>query len=119
MTGYGFALVLALGILALLGWLLRTRRLREKYAILWGALAVVICVFGAVPRLAFGIALFVGVQTPVNVLLSAAVVVLLLVTVQLSSEFSGTEEEMRTVAETVALLQLRVDELEQLQERDS
>lgn len=119
MTGYGFALVLAVATILLIGWLLRTRRLREKYAILWIALALAICVLGAMPRLVFAVAAFSGVQTPVNVLLSGAIVVLLLVTVQLSSELSGLEEETRTVAESVALLQLRVDELEQLQDHDS
>jgi hypothetical protein len=112
MTGYIFALVLALATLLLLLWLLRARRLREKYAILWIGLAVGVCVLGAFPRFLFVIASFSGVETPVNVLFSGSIVVLLLVSVQLSSEVSNLEEETRTVAEAVALLQARVDDLE-------
>jgi hypothetical protein len=111
-SGYPFALVLAVATLGLLGWLLRTRRLREKYAFLWFGLAVGICVLGAFPEALFGVASFSGVETPVNVLFSGAIVVLLLVSVQLSSEMSQLEEETRTVAEAIALLQARVDELE-------
>lgn len=112
MTGYLFALVLALGTLALLLWLLRARRLREKYAFLWVGLALGVCVLGAFPRFLFFVASFSGVETPVNVLFSGSIVVLLLVSVQLSSEVSTLEEETRTVAESVALLQARVDDLE-------
>ncbi|UZJ24570.1 DUF2304 domain-containing protein [Rhodococcus antarcticus] len=112
MSGYPFALILAVATVLLIGWLLRTRRLREKYAFLWLALAVGICALGAFPRALFAVAVFSGVETPVNVLFSGAIVVLLLVAVQLSAELSQLEEEMRTVAESVALLQVRVDELE-------
>ena len=44
--------------------------------------------------------------------MSGSIVVLLLVSVQLSAEVSTLEEETRTVAESVALLQARVDDLE-------
>lgn len=112
MSGYYFALVLAVATVLLLGWLLRTRRLREKYAFLWFGLAVGICVLGAFPGALFAVASISGVETPVNVLFSGAIVVLLLVSVQLSAEMSQLEEETRTVAESVALLQARVDALE-------
>jgi len=111
-SGYPFALALAVATLLLLLWLLRTHRLREKYAILWVGLAVGICVLGAFPRFLFVLASFLGVETPVNVLFSGSTVVLLLVSVQLSAEVSRLEEETRTLAESIALLQSRVEELE-------
>lgn len=112
MTGYIFALALAMATLFLIAWLLRARRLREKYAFLWIGLALGVCVLGAFPRFLFVIAALSGVETPVNVLFSGSIVVLLLVSVQLSAEVSTLEEETRTVAESVALLQVRVDDLE-------
>jgi hypothetical protein len=116
-TGYPFALALAVATLLLLLWLLRTRRLREKYAFLWVALALAICVLGAFPGLLIVVASFLGVETPINVLFSGSIVVLLIVSVQISAEVSQLEEETRTLAESVALLQLRVDELEKDRER--
>lgn len=112
MRGYPFALALAVATLLLLLWLLRTRRLREKYAFTWVALSLGICILGAFPRFLFALASLVGVDTPVNLLFSGSFVVLLLVTVQISAEVSQLEEETRTLAESIALLQLRVDELE-------
>ena len=112
MSGYPFALALAVATLLLLLWLLRTHRVREKYAFLWVGLAVGICVLGAFPRFLFVLASFLGVETPVNVLFSGSIVILLLVTVQISAEVSRLEEETRTLAESIALLQARVEELE-------
>jgi hypothetical protein len=111
MTGYALALVLAVALVALLFALLRRRRLREKYAGIWIALAVVVAVFGAFPRLAFRLADLVGVETPVNLLFTLGFAVLLAVALQLSSEVSGLEEETRTVAEELALLRAEVEQL--------
>jgi len=116
LKGYPFALALAFGTLLLLVWLLRTRRLREKYAFLWIALALGICILGAFPRFLFILASLLGVSTPINVLFSSSLVVLFLVSVHISAEVSKLEEETRTLAETIALLQLRVEELESEQE---
>jgi len=76
LKGYPFALALAFGTLLLLVWLLRTRRLREKYAFLWIALALGICILGAFPRFLFILASLLGVSTPINVLFSSSLVVL-------------------------------------------
>lgn len=120
--------LLALGVSILLvlfvAHLLRTRRLREKYAAVWIVLTLAVVVVGVFPQVAFWLAGLVGVQTPANLVFALAVVVLLLVCVQLSVEVSGLEEETRTLAEEVALLHheqgrvaTRLDRLEGGQER--
>ncbi|WP_273654156.1 DUF2304 domain-containing protein [Cellulomonas fimi] len=111
MSGYPFALALSVLLLGSIAWLLRSRRLREKYAGIWIVLALVVVVLGAFPGLLFGLARWVGVETPSNLLFAASLVVLLLVCIQLSTEISQLEEETRTIAEEVALLARRVDEL--------
>jgi len=112
MSGYGFALVLCLAVLALLVQLLRTRRIREKYAAIWITVAVAVCVLGAFPEVVFWLADLVGVETPVNLLFALAFLVLLAVCLQLSGETSTLEEQSRTLAEEVALLRLQVRNLE-------
>ncbi len=112
MTGYAFALLLCLALLLLLLHLLRTRRIREKYAALWIVLAVAVCVLGAFPDLVFWLADVAGGATPVNQLFALAAVVLLGVCLQQSGELSTLEEETRTLAEEVAMLGLQVRELE-------
>lgn len=112
MSGYGFALGLSAVTLVFILWLLRSRRLREKYAAIWIVLALAIVVLGAFPGLVFGLARFVGVETPANLLFATSLGVLLFVCIQLSTELSGLEEETRTLAEEHALLARRVDVLE-------
>ncbi|MCU1432632.1 MAG: hypothetical protein JWP95_1737 [Actinotalea sp.] len=103
-------LVCVLLALALLH-LLRTRRIREKYAAIWILLSGGVLVLAAFPQVAFWISDLVGVQTPVNLVFALAIVVLLAVCVQLSAEVSGLEEETRTLAEEIALLRLDVQGL--------
>jgi hypothetical protein len=110
-SGYAFAVVLCLAIVTLLLLLLRTRRVREKYAGIWLVVGGGVCIFAAFPGLAFWLADLLGVETPVNLVFSAAMVVLLWVCIQLSVEVSNLEEETRTVAEELALLRLQVVEL--------
>lgn len=109
MTGYVLAIVLAIVVLATIVQLMRTRRLREKYAAVWIVLAVGIVVLAVFPRLAFWVAHHVGVETPANLLFAVAAVVLLGVCLQLSGEVSSLEEKTRTLAEEIALLRLDVE----------
>lgn len=112
MTGYAFALVLSLIALGFVVQLLRTRRLREKYAGLWLVVLISIIVLALFPGIAFRVASAVGVRTPSNLLFATSVLVLLLVSIQLSTEVSQLEEETRTIAERTALVAHRVEELE-------
>ncbi|MHB1063488.1 MAG: DUF2304 family protein [Georgenia sp.] len=93
--------------------LLRARRIREKYVTLWLVLGAVVLVLSIFPRIAFRVADALGFQAPSNMLLAAAVLVLLLVSVHLSSELSSVEEQRRTIAEEIALARLEIEELRQ------
>lgn len=111
MSGYWFAVGACIALLVFLVVLLRTRRLREKYAIAWIVVGVGICVFGAFPGVVSALARLVGVQTPSNLLFALASIVLLLVCIQLSSEITTLEEETRTLTEEVALLRFDLERL--------
>ena len=113
MNGYGFALLLVAIVLLTIVQLLRTRRLREKYATAWIAVAIVVVVVGVFPGLLFWLADLVGVATPVNLLFALGGVVLLVVCIQFSVEITSLEAETRTLAEEVALLRHDVLRLEQ------
>jgi len=108
--GYAFAVVVSILLVVFLVVLLRTRRLREKYAITWILLGVAICVLGAFPGAIGALSSAVGVQTPSNLLFALALVVLLVVCVQLSVEITALEEETRTIVEEVALLRFEFEE---------
>ena len=109
MSGYAFAVVSCVGLIAFLVVLLRTRRLREKYAIIWIIVGVGLLVLGAFPQTMGALAKMVGVQTPSNLLFAVALIVLLLVCIQLSVEITSLEEETRTLVEEVAMLRFDVE----------
>ncbi|MCD2499736.1 MULTISPECIES: DUF2304 domain-containing protein [Microbacterium] len=105
-------IIVSLGVIIPVMWMLLTRRLREKYAILWLLLGVVLLVLGLFPGLLERATRLLGVQLPVNLFFAAAIVVLIGVALHLSWELSQSENETRRLAEEVAILGARLDALE-------
>jgi hypothetical protein len=97
--------------LTLLLEMLRRRRLREKYAVFWGLVAVATLVVALFPVLLTRAAALVGVEIPSNLLFFVASMVLFVVSVQHSSELGRLEERSRTLAEELALLRMQVASL--------
>ncbi|WP_182111768.1 MULTISPECIES: DUF2304 domain-containing protein [unclassified Actinotalea] len=110
MNGYTTALVASLVTVGAIVFLMRSRRIREKYAAAWITLAFAVVVLGAFPDVLGHLARFLGVQTPVNLLFLVSGLILLIVCVQFSVEISQLEEETRTLAEEIALLRRDVEE---------
>lgn len=111
MSGYYFALAGCVALVVFLTYLLRRRRLREKYVVIWLVVAVSVCVLGAFPQLVLAVTRAVGMETPSNLLFATALLVLLGVCIQLSVEMTEVEEETRTLLEEVALLRYDVQKL--------
>lgn len=105
-------ILLAVVLLTVVLWMLLTRRLHEKYAVLWLVLGVLLLVLGLFPGLLEAATATLGVQIPVNLLFAAAIFVLLGVALHQSWELSQSEDEARRLAEEVAILGARLDHLE-------
>ncbi|MGK2348322.1 DUF2304 domain-containing protein [Actinomyces sp. W5033] len=88
--------------------LLRSRKLREKYAMLWLLVSVAIVTLALVPQLLSWLAGALGFQVPSNLLFTLAILLLLGVTLHLSLEISRLEDETRVLAENVAILNMLV-----------
>lgn len=106
------AFLLALAIVALVVEMLRRKKLREKYAVLWLIVGVATLVLAAFPRMLNIVAEYVGVQVPSNLLFAMSILMLLGVCLHLSWEISVVEDETRTLAEEVAILRTQVEALE-------
>ena len=109
---YILGVVSALISLGVVIELLRRRRLRERHAIWWliaGVLALVVGVFPVTLTWAAGL---VGVAVPLNLVFFVSVAVLFLVCIQHSAELTALEAKTRTLAETAALQELRIQQLE-------
>ena len=84
---------------------LRRGVLREKYAVLWlffSGAALLLAIFPAILVWLTGV---LGVAEPVNLLFFVTIVLLVLVSVQLSYELSRHEARIRRLAEEVALIE--------------
>jgi len=95
--------------------LLRRGVLREKYAVLWLLVSGVAFLFAVIPGALRWVSDLLGIETPSNLLFFITVVLLVLVSVQLSYELSRHEMRIRRLAEEVALLN---DEVRKLRKRD-
>lgn len=117
-TSYVFGILAALATLAVVVEMLRRRRLRERHAVWWliaGTLALIIGVFPQVLVWAAGV---VGVAVPANLVFFVSIAILFLVCIQHSAELTTLESQSRTLAETVALQDLRIRRLESAQGLD-
>ena len=95
--------------------LLRRGVLREKYAVLWLLVSGVAFLFAVIPGALRWVSDQLGIETPSNLLFFITVVLLVLVSVQLSYELSRHEMRIRRLAEEIALLN---DEVRELRKRD-
>jgi NADH:ubiquinone oxidoreductase subunit 6 (subunit J) len=106
------AILVALAIVGIIV-LVRRRHLKAKYSLLWLSLGAVMVVIAAVPGLLDWTAerLWIWYQPTLLILLGLAL--LLLIVVHFSYELTRSENRTRELAEQLALLRLRVTELQQ------
>jgi len=100
-------------ILAIVINLVRTRRLKEEFALLWliAAIIFVLAPLGGVDlldQLAYGV----GIEYPPALILTIAIVCLLGILFQFSLRLSTYSEQIKVLTQELALLAHRVEELE-------
>jgi hypothetical protein len=89
--------------------LVRQRKLKGKYALLWVGVGLFLLAFAIVPDVLVPIADWVGIAYEPAVFFLAAIAFLFLMVVHFSFELSRTEERTRILAEEIALLKARVE----------
>ena len=104
MSASVFFLILSVLVCAFVIVQLRHQRMKERYAALWLIIGAVIIVLGAFPSLLNGVADFVGVALPVNLLFLLSILLLMGVSIHLTLELSRLSEKTRILAEEVAIL---------------
>lgn len=112
LTSYIFSIASAALALAVVIELLRRRLLRERHAIWWlfaGTLALIVGIFPATLDWASSL---VGIEVPINLVFFVSIAILFLVCLQSSSELTKLESRTRTLADLIALQDLRIAELE-------
>lgn len=104
MSASVFFLILSILVCTFVVVQVRHQRMKERYAALWLIIGAIIIVLGAFPNLLNGVADFVGVALPVNLLFLLSILLLMGVSIHLTLELSRLSEKTRILAEEVAIL---------------
>ncbi len=105
------SLTISIGIFFFVVWLVRQRRLREKYAILWLCTSVFVIFLTASRRVLEVAALSVGIYYPPSLLFLVGVLFLLMVVIGQSVTLSRLSESNHNLAQEMALLKKRIEDL--------
>ena len=107
------AFIFALVVVALVLELVRRKHFKEKYAALWVVVGFASLVLAGWPNLLNIVSSAVGIQVGSNLLFGLSFLLLIGVCLHLSWEQSVSEEEIRVLAEEVAILRSAVLALEE------
>lgn len=108
-------IAISIGALIFVLELVRRRRLREEYSLLWLAIAFAMLVFSFWRDLLHGLAATVGIAYPPNLLFMLAILFVFLLMLYFSTVITRLTQENKEIAQEVALLR---HELERLREQD-
>ena len=109
-VSYIFGVVSASLALIVVLEMLRRRQLRERHAIWWFIAGVLALTAGVFPATLDWAASLIGIEVPINLVFFVSIAILFLVCLQHSSELTRLESKTRTLAERVALMELRLIE---------
>jgi hypothetical protein len=112
LTSYIFGIVSAGLILVVVIELLRRRQLRERHAVWWFVAGLLALIAGIFPATLTWAADIIGIEVPINLVFFVSIAILFLVCLQHSAELTQLESKTRTLAERVAILELRLNERE-------
>jgi hypothetical protein len=105
-----FAVLVSLGSLAVIVELVRRRRLKEEYSLLWIVTAVAMLVLSSWYDLVEWLTQLSGAVTPTTTLFIFGLVFLLLISVHYSTVLSRLTEQVRRLTQELALLSAERDE---------
>lgn len=108
-----FALLISIFVFAFTINLVRKRKLREEYSILWLATSLVMFVLVIRYEWLVVITNFVGAGLPTTTLFIGAIIFLMLIAVQFSIKISALTEHVKNLAQENALMRAELVELTQ------
>lgn len=98
--------------LAVIFFMLKTRKLTVKYALVWLISGFVLVVFAAVPYVVYVLRDLLSVEMPSNLVFAMVIGFMLLILLSLSAAVTSFAERIRRLTQTVAILEERIRRLE-------
>lgn len=108
-----FGILSAIGTLAFVLELVRRRKLREEYSLLWLGTAIGILLLATSRPLLDTLATAIGIFYPPSALFLVAIVFMLLIMLHFSTVLTRLTQENKEIAQQMALLKRELDELKQ------
>jgi hypothetical protein len=108
-----FGLAASVGMLVFVLELVRQRRLREEYSLLWLATAIVLILLSVSRPLLDVLAGLVGIYYPPSALFLVAVVFILLMLLHFSTVLTRLAQENKDTAQQIALLRWELEQAQQ------
>lgn len=94
-------------------FLLKKGKLNVQYSIIWLSLAFIFILFSAVPQVVYILRDILRIEVPVNLVFAFLLGFILLLLLSLSIIVTGFSNKIKRLAQTQALLEKRVRQLEQ------
>ena len=104
-----FAVITSLALLGLIVWLIRRRKLREEYALLWLGVGVVTIVLALWYGLLEWLTRLIGAVAPTTTLFIFAILFLSVVSIHYSISLSRIKDQVRDLTQELALLRKDVE----------
>ncbi len=99
-------------LFSLIIYLIRKNKIEVKYAIIWLAFSLAMILFSIFPQLVFILGDLTRVINPVNFVFMIQIIFILLILLSVSAVISGFSKKIKRLAQSNALLEKRVRELE-------
>lgn len=107
-----FVALLGVAVLVYVMNLVRTRKLKEEYAILWLFVAAVLVIAPFIADWLDTLAWLIGVEYAPALIFMLAIIIFLFIFFQFSVSISRFSEQIKVLTQDIALLRRRIEELE-------
>lgn len=99
-----FSVIISSSLVLIILELVRRKKLKEKYAILWLVTGITILIFAFFEKAFVWLAGSLGIQTPINALLFLGIIFVILMNLHFSLVISNLTEQNKKIAQKLALL---------------
>ncbi|HUT51871.1 MAG TPA: DUF2304 domain-containing protein [bacterium] len=105
-----FAVITALLLLGLIVFLIRRRKLREEYALLWLMVGAAVIALALWPGLLIRITHLIGAVDPTSALFIFSLIFLMIISIHFSIVNSRLKDQIRDLTQEIALLRHEIEE---------
>ncbi len=100
-------------LFSMIVWLIKKGKIEVKYSIIWLAFSITMILFALFPYIVYVLGDIIGVINPVNFIFLTQIIFILLIMLSLSAVISGFSKKIKRLAQSNALLEKRIRELEE------